>query len=71
MFQLLEVKIAFLVENPNVLSDNDITELLGEIEAIYRDLKKQIEEKFLKDYLKTHNDSFADRFDVIAFFIAK
>jgi hypothetical protein len=40
LFQLLEVKIAFLVENPNVLSDNDITELLGEIEALYRDLKK-------------------------------
>ena len=40
LFQLLEVKIGFMVENPDVLSDNDIKELLGDIEALYRDLKK-------------------------------
>jgi hypothetical protein len=40
LFQLLEVKIGFMVEKLDVLSDNDIKELLGENEALYRDLKK-------------------------------
>ena len=40
LFQLLEVKITFMVENHDVISDDYFKEILGDIEALYRDLKK-------------------------------